>query len=515
LVPLAVNLSIVQPQGYVHALCFLDQARYLRYHLTRLGVDCRLSKNRLYRDRVNIVFGAHCGFDAQLAQQFACAIFNLEQVGSNGAALTPEYMKLIAMLPTLDYDPHNQRIYAPSSASPLVTFLDAPYLRAAQPAAPLAERPLDLLFFGSGNERRRELIALIEATGRQVTVFDQPLYGPERDELIVQAKAVLNLHFYESARLEQPRISHCLSLGTPVISERGPGTSVPADYEPAVFWVAPADLPRFMQTEFATGSFYAEAVRKIGAFARIDATERLRPLLPFLEATARAFESRRRQSPPPQPTRMNLGCRDNYITGWINVDADERFAPDLCIDMVRQIRLPATLRSETLGDVTLAPGCLDVIFARNTLQQVDDLSALMSQALSLLRDDGIFAIEVPYAGAPDAGQDAADRRVMNEHAWVPYCDRFWSQGWFTHRFSVAHLEYLDGRMNVCPREAACHMRVMLKRVPTTLQERMQARLNSPHFGPGLDDPAAPSPGLAGGAATRARAPDRAVAEQLP
>jgi hypothetical protein len=34
----AVNLSIVQRPGDAHALGFLDQARYLRYHLGRLGI---------------------------------------------------------------------------------------------------------------------------------------------------------------------------------------------------------------------------------------------------------------------------------------------------------------------------------------------------------------------------------------------------------------------------------------------------------------------------------------------
>jgi SAM-dependent methyltransferase len=517
LVPLAVNLSIVQPQGYVHSLCFLDQARYLRYHLARLGVDCRLSKNRLYRDRVNIVFGAHLGFDAQLTRQFACVFFNLEQVGPDGAALTPDYLKLIASQPTLDYDAQNQCIYAPASASPLVTFLDAPYLRAAQPSMPLAQRPIDLLFFGSGNERRRELIGRIEATGRQVAVFDQPLYGPERDELIVQAKAVLNIHFYESARLEQPRISHCLSLGTPVISERGPGTSVPADYEAAVFWVPPAGLARFVQAEFGSERFYAEAVRKMDGFARLDATERLRPLLPYLDAAARAFQAGARQAPPPPARRMHLGSRDHYLAGWINVDTEQRYAPDLCLDLAQELALPATLRSETLGQVTLAPGCLETIYARNALQRAGDLSRLMEQALVLLRDDGLLAIEVPYAGSPAAGRDPDDLRRLNENSWIPFCDRFWSQGWFSHRFTVAHLEYLDARMNVCPREEAWHLRVLLKRVPTTLQERMQARLQAADFGPGLDDPlpAGAGAGAAARPAARPRAADPALAEQLP
>ena len=95
----------------------------------------------------------------------------------------------------------------------------APYLQGDH-AVPLEERPIDLLFFGSINPRRRALLDRIEALGLQVAMFDSPLYGPERDAFIAQAKAVVNMHFYPSSRFEQVRVSHCLSLGTPVISER-------------------------------------------------------------------------------------------------------------------------------------------------------------------------------------------------------------------------------------------------------------------------------------------------------
>jgi hypothetical protein len=54
---------------------------------------------------------------------------------------------------------------------------------------------------------------------------------------------VFNCHFYESARFEQARVFQCLSLGTPVISERSARAAPPSQFEDCVFWVAPDAAP--------------------------------------------------------------------------------------------------------------------------------------------------------------------------------------------------------------------------------------------------------------------------------
>ena len=224
----AIHLCLVQPVGYVHSLGLLDPARYFRHQFRRMGAHVTMAKNRLRHDAVNFVFGAHLGFDAGLTARHACIFVNLEQLGSGGAAVDPAYLKLLARAAVVDYDAANVAAYCDTPDDvPLVTMQYAPYLRPAEPL-PLEQRPIDLLFIGSMNDRRRALIDRIEATGVSVSVFDQPLYGEERDHFIAQAKAVFNAHFYESSRFEQVRVAHCLSLGTPVIAERAPSTRPPA-----------------------------------------------------------------------------------------------------------------------------------------------------------------------------------------------------------------------------------------------------------------------------------------------
>ena len=152
------HLCIVQPAGYVHSLGLLDPARYLRWQLRRLGVDATLAKNRLREDAINIVFGAHLGFDPGLRERHTCVFFNLEQLGHGGAAVSAAYLKLLRGSAVADYDAGNVAGYCGTVGDvPVVPFLHAPYLADGQAAA-LPERPIDLLFFGSMNQRRRAFI---------------------------------------------------------------------------------------------------------------------------------------------------------------------------------------------------------------------------------------------------------------------------------------------------------------------------------------------------------------------
>jgi SAM-dependent methyltransferase len=208
--------------GDVSPLGFLDQARFFRYQFRRLGAEVSIGKNRLRHDAVNFVFGAHLGFDPALRERHTCVFVNLEQLGDGGKPVSAAYLDLIATSAVVDYEASNLAAYAASGIKvPIVSFAEAPYL--AQPAGlALEKRPIDILFFGAVNERRRRLIAQIEAAGRTVAAPRGLIFGPERDGLIAQAKVVFNCHYYETARFEQARVFHCLSMGTPVVSERAP-----------------------------------------------------------------------------------------------------------------------------------------------------------------------------------------------------------------------------------------------------------------------------------------------------
>ena len=472
-----IHFCIVQPLGYVHSLGLLDPARYFRWQFRRFGATVTMAKNRLRHDAVNFVFGAHLGFDAALRERHACVFVNLEQLGSGGAQVSQAYMDLLKTSAVVDYDADNLPAYArDADAVPVVPMGYAPYLAAAAPLS-LAERPIDLLFIGSINERRRALIQRIEAQGVQVALFDSPLYGAERDHFIGQAKAVLNMHFYDSSRFEQVRVSHCLSLGTPVISERGAASRPHAAFEDSVQWVQPDAIEGFFRDQFKSVPFYQRAQQAIDNFRAADPVEAYGDLLAFAVGFGRAHHERRPQAPW-RPTRIHIGSGKDYKSGWLNVDVLERAEPDLVLDLSQPQAWPLHAHAATAGPVELAEGQVEVIVANNVLEHVADLPQLMTQALQLLRVGGKLVIEVPYEHAPTAWQDPTHVRAMNENSWIYYCDWFWYLGWFEHRFNVEQSGYLDLELREAPRERAAFMKLTLAKVATTLRERMTARTMS-------------------------------------
>ncbi len=270
-----IHLSIVQPLGSVHWLGLLDQARYYRFQFRRLGAQVTMAKNRLRHGAINFVFGAHDGWDPAHAARHTCVFVNLEQLGEGGLRVSPSYLKLLGSSAVIDYDALNVPAYAADPGDVLLApILYAPYLKPVEPI-PLEERPIDLLFIGSMNPRRRAWIDRIEATGRTVAMFDSALYGVERDHYILQAKAVVNCHFYESNRFEQARVAHCLSLGTPVISERTELTRPHDAFEDSVLWLQGEELEQFFREDFDTPAYFDAARAGLERFAAVDPIEPL------------------------------------------------------------------------------------------------------------------------------------------------------------------------------------------------------------------------------------------------
>jgi SAM-dependent methyltransferase len=469
-----IHICIQQPSGYVHSLGFLDQARYFRYQLRRLGAQVSISKNRLRHDAVNLVFGAHLGFDPEQRARHACIFVNLEQLGDGGAKVSPEYMQLLETSAVTDYDAGNVAAYSGAAgAVPVVPLLHAPYLAPAEPIA-LEERPIDLLFVGSVNARRRAWIERIEACGVAVSLFDGPLYAAERDGFIVQAKAVLNTPYYESSRFEQARVSHCLSLGTPVISERAAQYRPHPAFEDSVHWLDDDRLEQFFTNEFASPSFFASARAALQRFTQADPIDAYARLLAFaLDVRERHHASRPTQ--PWQPARINLGSGKDYKAGWLNIDILDRAEPDLVLDLAAPLALPYAATGPGAGPILLTEGSIELINANNVLEHVHDLASLMGNCLRLLKEEGLFRIEVPYEHAASAWQDPTHVRAMNEKSWIYYTEWFWYLGWFEYRFDMVQFCYLDDNLKECGVEQAAFMRLFLRKVATTLRERTTAR----------------------------------------
>ncbi|MCV2355933.1 glycosyltransferase [Paucibacter sp. B2R-40] len=469
-----IHLCIQQPANYVHSLGLLDQARYFRYQFRRLGANVSMSKNRLRYDAINFVFGAHLGFEASQVQSHACVFVNLEQLGEGGAPVTPEYLQLLSSSSVVDYHAGNRSAYsARPNEVPVLPLWFAPYLKPAQ-STPLEERPIDLLFFGSINERRRGWLERIEALGLSVAVFDGPLYGPERDEFIKQAKAVINMHFYASSRFEQARVAHCMSLGTPVISERAAHTDILPPFDETVFWLQDEQLETFFQQQFGTAAFFERARLSL---QRFEASDPAKAYADVLIAACKMAQAHHQGRTPGawSPTCINLEAGAAYRAGWLNLDAQAASEPDWMLDLSVPLNFPLSSKTLHQGQVELAEAGADVIQAGRLDLDERKLPALLSNALRLLHVGGEFQLELPGAFGVEPVSSSFALLTQHECIGRACSDFFWSLGWFEHRFELLGNEPLDLDGRHCKSEQARFSRLLMRKVETSLRERTTAR----------------------------------------
>jgi hypothetical protein len=347
-----IHLVVIQTPGYIHSLGFLDSARFLRHQFRRLGYDATIGKNRPRRGAVNILFGAHLGIPESWEHEFICVIFNQEQLGAGGAAVPPAYIQLLRRTHVLDYDSANIPAYADGVEQPdhrfvgIAPLLYAPYLDTSPVRLGLEDRPIDLLFIGSMNQARQRVISRIESCGLEVSSFDHPMYGPERDHYIAQSKAVLNIPFYESTRFEQTRVFNALSIGTPVVSLRRPGLIVDPAFESAVHWFEDSDLERYFSLQFNSEGWFKLSGEQLGRWRENDGLSVYRALARNLNQlvlpSASLFdrdvtvgeECSESKSEVKVIRRLNLSPERGYRPEWVNASiVDANISRDIALDL--------------------------------------------------------------------------------------------------------------------------------------------------------------------------------------
>ncbi len=216
-------VAIVSPPNYIHQEAFREVAETVHYGLLELGYDSVLTRITTAADflppRTHILLGANLLSAAPFQPPANSILYNLEQVQTDSPWFTPARLKLYQTYSLWDGSAKNIEQFARLgiTAVQLVPIGYVPQLSRI-PNDPVED--IDVLFYGSLNPRRRQIIEALTAAGIQVeTVFG--VYGQDRDQLIARAKIVLNIHFYETKLFEMVRVSYLLANRKFVISESG------------------------------------------------------------------------------------------------------------------------------------------------------------------------------------------------------------------------------------------------------------------------------------------------------
>ncbi|WP_051955645.1 hypothetical protein [Beijerinckia mobilis] len=210
---------VVTPENYPHSHAFDEITEALSAAFEELGGSAPIVRHQWEcGDRVPIVFGAHLlpeDISATLPRD--SIIVNLEQIDDKSSWTSESYCALLSRHPVLDYSRDNiHKLNALGMDH--IRLLKLGYTSRLERIHAVAEQDIDILFYGSLNERRRLVLQALEDRGLTV-VHLFGVYGQDRDALIARAKIVLNLHFYDAKIFEIVRVFYLLTNRICIVSE--------------------------------------------------------------------------------------------------------------------------------------------------------------------------------------------------------------------------------------------------------------------------------------------------------
>jgi hypothetical protein len=210
---------IVSPKGYVHSRAFDEVALGLHFAFAELGGRAPLvTEPSNWNGRIPIVFGANL-LPANAANWLpkGTILVNLEQVSTESSWINGAYVGLLRQFPVLDYSPKNRdELYRLGIAH--AGLLRVGYSRGLTRIVHAPVKEFDVLFYGSMNERRRDVLLALREAGLNVGILFG-VYGEERDAAIARCKMVINIHHFAAQVFEIVRVSYLLANRVCVLTE--------------------------------------------------------------------------------------------------------------------------------------------------------------------------------------------------------------------------------------------------------------------------------------------------------
>jgi hypothetical protein len=233
-------VTVITPPGYAHSAAFAEVAESIHYGLLALGHDSVLTQETMLPGRQHIVLGSNLlpHYPHPLAPD--AILYNLEQIEIGSGWLQPALLDLFRQHTVWDYSEQNALALA-SLGITVQKILPIGYVPQLTRLPRVPAQDIDVLFFGSINPRREQVLQQMRERGLQVHA-PFGVYGAERDQLIARAKLLLNVHYYEAKVLEMVRISYLLANHCTVLSEHSANRVEDAQLARGVAFADYADL---------------------------------------------------------------------------------------------------------------------------------------------------------------------------------------------------------------------------------------------------------------------------------
>lgn len=163
-------------------------------------------------------------------------LFNAEQIGC-GVGANPDYIEMLRQYEVWDYSMLNidalKKLGVSAQHCPLGY---SPCLERVSPR----EEDIDVLFYGSINERRKKVLLELQGKCKLHVAFGK--HGQELLDLISRAKIVVNIHYYPTAIHEITRTSYLMANKKFVVSEVGRDKELEAPYRGGIVFAQYEDI---------------------------------------------------------------------------------------------------------------------------------------------------------------------------------------------------------------------------------------------------------------------------------
>ena len=245
-----MKFNIIRPSGDIHSQMFLELSELLHFSIQELGLESVVSTAEAKFGFQNIVLGVF--YDETLWNRLPenSIILNTEPLfvstKSDFAAgrrfWSEKLIELSKKFCIWDYDQRNIRIIQ-ALGGINVQLLKFGFQKRLQriPVNSNSDRNIDVLFYGSANKRREDILNQIAGKGLFV-LAKFGLYSKERDVVISKSKIVINVHFHEPGSFEIVRLHYLLNNGVAIVPEINPTTSIDDSYLNCVVCVPYTEL---------------------------------------------------------------------------------------------------------------------------------------------------------------------------------------------------------------------------------------------------------------------------------
>lgn len=476
------HITIVRPDRFLHSEAFREVAETLQVGLRSLGHIANVGDNVLDASATNVLLGGHL-IEPQDAKVIPpnTILYNLEQLG--GPSLPQHFYQVARHCRIWDYSLDNIKTWNVLRCAHPPVHVPLGYVPELSRIKSSPVQDLDVLFYGSMNERRSKVVAALRDAGANVhTAFG--VYGKQRDELIARSRLVLNVHFYDAKIFEIVRVSYLLANSKAVVSEFSSESQMEAGLGDSVL-LCPYDSLAESCLSLLRNDDERKNLEMRGFewFRQRTESEILRKALEeTMDADERIYEV-------DLPRKLNLGSGKDWREDYFNVDIDPYWEPDAVLDFSQPLPIGKPLETQRFGTIVLQNDSFDEIITNDVLEHIPSLTTAMNSCLNLLKVGGVFRIGVPYDLSWGAWQDPTHVRAFNERSWLYYTDWFWYMGWTEARFDLIEFDLklspigealqkqkMKGEDLVRHPRAVDHMRVALSKRLLTEAEKQQVAI---------------------------------------